>query len=175
MKITTPRLWLRPADVDLVDSTFAYAADPANAPMMVYLPFDSHEETRKALADAAHQWLKPAPAYYEFAVMKGDEHIGGITLYVLDAPATLELGWIIAKAHWGHGYAAEAARGVMDYAQRTWGVHHFIALCDSENAASRRTMEKLGMTFVKAIPGRKNRSSPNEERLEWMYEIKREG
>jgi len=175
MKISTPRLWLRPAGMDLVDSTFRYASDPENARMMVYLPYASLEETRQALAEAVAQWQSPQPAYYEFGVFKGDEHIGTLTLYVLEEKDALELAWIIARDHWGQGYAAEAARCLMTFAREKWGVSRFIALCDSENIPSRRTMEKLGMTYVKSIPGRKNRSSPQEERLELLYEIKLDG
>lgn len=171
MELHTRRLTLRPVTMELVDSTFRYAGDPENAPMMVYLPYESREETAKALAEAVAQWQSPTPAFYEFAVFKGDEQIGGLTLYVPDEPDTLELAWIIAKAHWGHGYAPEAARALMDYGRRQLGINRFIALCDSENIASRRTMEKLGMRFVKAAPGRFNRSMPHQERTELTYEI----
>jgi len=171
MEIRTPRLTLRPVTADMADAAYRYAGDPENAPMMVYLPYESLEETKQALREAVAQWQSPHPAFYEFGVFKGAEQIGGLTLYVPDEKDTLELAWIIAKDHWGNGYAPEAARGLMDYALKTWGIRRFIALCDSENIASRRTMEKLGMTFVKAAPGRRNRSAPDAERVEWTYAV----
>ena len=67
----------------------------------------------------------------------------------------------------------EAAQGLMDYFRKTYGVQRFIAHCDSENAASRRVMEKLGMTLKEIHGGRLNRSS-TEERQECLYEIQYE-
>lgn len=57
----------------------------------------------------------------------------------------------------------------MEYC-RASGPSRFIAHCDSENTASRRVMEKLGMSLREISHGRKNRSS-DEERDECLYEL----
>ena len=57
-----------------------------------------------------------------------------------------EMGWRIAPALWGQGYATEAAWGVLDYAFKELNVHKVVAFCKTLNVASWRVMEKLGMT-----------------------------
>ena len=77
---------------------------------------------------------------------------------------------MINKRYFGQGFATEAAQGLLDYARNTLGVHHFVAHCDTENAASRRVMEKLGMRLVEEFGGRHNKQSP-EERREYVFEL----
>lgn len=55
-----------------------------------------------------------------------------------------------------------------EFAVHRLGLRHFTAHCDSENAASRRVMEKLGMAFMDEYGGRKNKQS-TEERSECLY------
>ena len=50
------------------------------------------------------------------------------------------------------------------------GIKHFIAHCDTENAPSRRVMEKLGMTLKDEYGGRKNKLS-EEERREYLFRL----
>lgn len=84
-----------------------------------------------------------------------------------------ELGWILNKRYWGHGYTFEAAQALIDYASQNLGIKKFIAYCDSENIPSYSLMEKLGMSRVLCRSGRKNRSS-YEERMEYKYALEKE-
>jgi RimJ/RimL family protein N-acetyltransferase len=65
---------------------------------------------------------------------------------VMHRPASVEVGWVLAKEHWGQGYAREAAQAVIDW---TWHAHRFpelVSLIAAGNAQSVRVAEKLGMT-----------------------------
>lgn len=55
------------------------------------------------------------------------------------------MGWVIHCAHWGKGYATEAAREVIHFGFTQLQVHRVVAFCNAHNAASARVMEKLGM------------------------------
>ena len=101
--------------------------------------------------------------------MLGERHIGSVSVCLEENGTVWELGWILSREFHGKGYAAEAARGLMEYC-RVSGPSRFIAHCDSENTASRRVMEKLGMSLREISHGRKNRSS-DEERDECLYEL----
>jgi hypothetical protein len=57
----------------------------------------------------------------------------------------IELGYRLARAAWGQGYATEAACAVRDYAFDTLCIPRLIALIDPQNTASIRVAEKLGM------------------------------
>lgn len=170
MILSTPRLTLRPAKASLAASTYAYAGDLENTRFMMYLPDADIEETALHLREAEEQWRMEAPERYEFAIFLGESHIGGITLYMMEKRTEAELGWVLHKVHWRKGYVTEAALAVMDFA-RSMGVRRIFACCDSENVASYKTMEKLGMRLVKDDGVRTNRSMGDEQRVEWTYEI----
>ena len=167
MRIKTSRLVLVPLTADFLESTAVYAVGGGHIDMMVYFPKESKEELYAYLQEAAAEFEKEQPAFLDFAVLCDGEHIGQVTLYFEGEAG--ELGWIIRREYRGKGYAAEAAEGVIQYFHRHYGISRFIAQCDSENEASRRVIQKLGMTYVETHGGRKNRSSA-EERLEELYE-----
>jgi RimJ/RimL family protein N-acetyltransferase len=58
-----------------------------------------------------------------------------------------ELGWALMRAHWGHGYATEAARAVRDWA-RELGIERLISVIAPANVRSARVAKRLG-----CIPG----------------------
>ena len=170
-ELRTERLILRPAGMKYLNSTYEYTSDPENTRFMTHLPNASIEECADYLAQADAEWAKPQPGYYEFAILLNGEHIGGVSLFPEETDRTrAELGWIIHKKHWGKGIVTEAARALIRFAADALHISHFIAHCDSENAASYRVMEKLGMTRTGERRGRKNRLS-DEDRSEYQYEM----
>ena len=58
----------------------------------------------------------------------------------------VEIGWRFARAHWGRGFATEAAGAVVEHAFTVHAVDELIAVTAPANTASRRVMEKLGFT-----------------------------
>ena len=170
MRIDTERLSLRPLSIDCLRATHSYASDPENTRYMVNLPVDSVGETEDFIRRAEEQWRRETPEYLEFAVFRGEEQIGGATCFFQNDKEG-ELGWILRRDCQGQGYAREAVEALMDYIRREWGIHRFVAHCDSENAGSYRLMERLGMRCTGRCGGRKNRLS-DEERTELTYEIR---
>lgn len=57
----------------------------------------------------------------------------------------VEIGWRVARAHWRHGLAYEAASACLDWAWRA-GVSRVAAITLPANEPSWRLMEKLGLT-----------------------------
>jgi RimJ/RimL family protein N-acetyltransferase len=57
----------------------------------------------------------------------------------------MEIGWRLAHAHWGHGYAREAAQVSLDWAWAHLGVAEIAAMTVRANTASWGLMERLGM------------------------------
>jgi ribosomal-protein-alanine N-acetyltransferase len=60
------------------------------------------------------------------------------------APAT-EVGWRLARAHWGAGYASEAARACLRHAFETLGRGEVVSFTAAGNLRSRAVMERIGM------------------------------
>ena len=61
----------------------------------------------------------------------------------------LELGWRFFRAHWGKGYATEAADQIMKVLSKQTDIACFSAVADENNLGSINIMKKLGMHYVK--------------------------
>ena len=59
-----------------------------------------------------------------------------------------EIGYWFGLPYWGHGYATEAARAVIDYAFTALGVSRLEAGARISNPASRRVLEKCGFQWT---------------------------
>lgn len=71
----------------------------------------------------------------------------GLSVPRFDAPFTpcVEIGWRLAAAHHGRGYATEAGRRVLAFGFERVGLVEIVSFTTTGNAASRRVMEKLGL------------------------------
>ena len=54
--------------------------------------------------------------------------------------------WAVAREAWGHGYATEAARAVLEHAFSELGLPEVVSFTTVANVRSRAVMERLGMT-----------------------------
>ncbi|WP_298290853.1 GNAT family N-acetyltransferase [Novosphingobium sp.] len=57
---------------------------------------------------------------------------------------TAEAAWMIAREHWGRGYAEEGMRAALDWFDKTQGQDRIACMIEPENAASVRLAQKLG-------------------------------
>jgi RimJ/RimL family protein N-acetyltransferase len=64
-----------------------------------------------------------------------------------------EVGWYLPSRHWGRGYATEATRLLIDFGCGTLGYRRLFATADPANAASRRVIEKTGLSYVGVAQG----------------------
>jgi RimJ/RimL family protein N-acetyltransferase len=62
-----------------------------------------------------------------------------------------ELGYRLRSSAWGQGYATEGSRALVDKAFTDLGAQRVVAATMAANTASRRVMEKSGLTFVRAF------------------------
>lgn len=67
-----------------------------------------------------------------------------VTIEAAFTPA-VETGWRLARAHWGQGYATEAARAALMHGFGPLGLREIVAYAAVGNRASRRVMERIGM------------------------------
>ena len=82
-----------------------------------------------------------------FRADNGD-HIGCCGLRPYDG-SVYELGVHLRREHWGHGYASEAARCVIEHAFTTLGASALFAGHHPANDASRRLLASLGFEYVR--------------------------
>ena len=71
----------------------------------------------------------------------------GLSTARFKAPFTpcIEVGWRLTFAHWGQGYATEAARLALGYGFGSLGIPEVVSFTSAANLRSRAVMERLGM------------------------------
>jgi RimJ/RimL family protein N-acetyltransferase len=62
-----------------------------------------------------------------------------------------ELGYRLCKSAWGNGYATEVSRALIRRGFTELGMRRVVATTDRVNYASRRVMEKSGLTHVRTF------------------------
>jgi RimJ/RimL family protein N-acetyltransferase len=60
----------------------------------------------------------------------------------------VEIGWRLARAHWGHGYATEAASAALDYGFGPLRLDRIVSFTSLKNFRSQAVMRRIGMTAV---------------------------
>jgi RimJ/RimL family protein N-acetyltransferase len=82
--------------------------------------------------------------------MLGTALLGTAGLRPLDdsEDAEIEIVYSLEPDRWGHGYAAEAAVAILDYAFEVLGLGRVLAEIDRDNAASEAVARRLGMRPV---------------------------
>jgi RimJ/RimL family protein N-acetyltransferase len=63
-----------------------------------------------------------------------------------------EFSYVVLRSHWNRGIATEIARIIVDRARLDDDVLEIAAVCDVENLASKRVLEKAGMVFDCILP-----------------------
>jgi ribosomal-protein-alanine N-acetyltransferase len=90
--------------------------------------------------------------YFAITPINSDHRmIGWVGLTPLEKHPYTQLLYGLAKPYWGQGYASEAADAMVRYAFRRMQLDMLVAVVNPENAASRKLIEKLGMSFCQQI------------------------
>jgi len=72
--------------------------------------------------------------------------VGDLALHInADEPREAEVGFTLAPAHQGQGYATEALTGLLDWAFPTFRLHRVIAVTDALNTSAAALLERVGM------------------------------
>jgi RimJ/RimL family protein N-acetyltransferase len=147
-ELVSARLVLRRLQPGDVAELVRYRSDPQVARFQgweaPYPPADAERLVDAMLArhpDTPGEW-------FQYAVeLRSAQGIIGDCGVLTDAgePRRAEIGFTIAAAHQGRGYATEAVRTLLGYLFGSLGKHRVSAECDARNLASARVLEKAGM------------------------------
>lgn len=147
MQLETSRLILRrwlPYDIE------PFAAMNADAEVMEFFPRRfSHEQTTAMVETIEADFNAEGFGLWALETKETGEFIGytGLGRLGFDAHFTpnVEVGWRLARAHWGKGFAPEAAAEAMRDGFERIGLNEVVALTAAINKKSIRVMEKLQM------------------------------
>jgi ribosomal-protein-alanine N-acetyltransferase len=142
-RIKTERLILRRYQLTDAGEIFAcYAQDEMVTKYLTWKPHQSIEETQAFIEGRMDAWNQGDD--FTWAVTMIDGHlIGAISLRISGFKA--DFGYVIGRQFWGNGYAAEALQAIIQWAFEQPQIFRVWAVCDVENTASARVMEKCGL------------------------------
>jgi ribosomal-protein-alanine N-acetyltransferase len=142
-KIHTARLLLRkPRTTDAPVMFTAYAQDPAVTRYLTWCPHANIAETRAVIDRFLTAWERQEGFCWFLFTNDTDEMIGSIA--ARPENDGFNLGFLLARPHWGKGYMPEAIAAVVKWAFTEPWVSRVSAACDIENHSSARTLEKAG-------------------------------
>ena len=145
--LRTPRLLLRPwRDADLT----AFAALNADPEVRRWFPGTlTRAESDAQAARYQEEIAAHGFGFWAVEVPGAAPFIGFVGLHraAFAAPFTpaVEAGWRLARAHWGQGFATEAARAALAHGFGPLGLAEVVAFTVPGNLASRRVMDRTGM------------------------------
>lgn len=165
LSLYTDRICLRtptPQDAEALYDLFA------DAEVMQGLgrdPVSAVEEVRAMIQAMTHAWRTDGVGAFILETTASERQVvGQAGLMIFDTrgwtPSTWakagshaqpELGWGLIRAHWGHGYATEAAAAIRDWAQQRRNIEWLVSLISPDNVRSQRVAERLGAVPIETI------------------------
>lgn len=144
-RLETPRLSLRPLEPSDAPAIFAYASDPEVARYTLWEAHRSPADSERYIEQyVLPNYRRGIPDSWGIGLKDGPV-IGTIGFFwASEKDRCLELGFALARSHWGRGLATEAARGAVTWALASLPVERLQARCKRENARSARVLEKAG-------------------------------
>ncbi|MDQ7793849.1 MAG: GNAT family N-acetyltransferase [bacterium] len=141
----TERLNLRPPAMEDAHVIFSrYAQDAEVTRYLLWRPHTDIAETRAFLKKCLDAWASAEEFTWVIQLSGLSEPIGMVAARPRGHRA--EVGYVLARPYWGKGYMTEALSQVVDSLLSFSGLSRVWAVCNVENPASARVMEKAGMT-----------------------------
>ncbi len=141
---TIDRLYLRPPQLDDADALFhGYTQDPDVTRYLVWRPHTTIAMTRAFIEGCLHGWHNQTEWTYILANRTNHAVLGMLSLR--STGFTTSLGYVLMRAAWGQGLMPEAAVAVVSWVLGQPEIFRFWAVCDVDNRASARVLEKIGM------------------------------
>ncbi len=175
-ELTTARLRLRRWTPE--DRT-AFAAINQDPRVTEFLPGPLTREQSDAMVDRIEAAFgERGFGLWAVEVLEKAPFIGfvGLSVPSFDAPfmPAVEVGWRLAHAHWGRGYASEAARASLRFGFDFLGLSEIVSFTAAGNVRSRRVMERIGMTRESADDFEHPRLPPDSLlRKHVLYRVRR--
>jgi RimJ/RimL family protein N-acetyltransferase len=149
VQLTSRRLVLREFVATDLPAVHSYASDPSVTRFMVWGPNDV-AATKDFLTRAGASARRSPRTEYVLAVTLGGRVIGGVDLSLTDG-GVAEVGYVLHRDFWSHGYATEATRTLLRWAVEALPLQRITGTCDPDNVASARVLEKAGLRYERRI------------------------
>jgi RimJ/RimL family protein N-acetyltransferase len=108
------------------------------------------DESDELLARIRGHWHEHGFGLYAVEVKDGGAFAGFVGLavpsFLPEVLPAVEVGWRLAREHWGKGYATEGAQASLTHGFGELKLRQIVSIIDPRNTASDRVADRLGMT-----------------------------
>jgi RimJ/RimL family protein N-acetyltransferase len=121
------------------------------------------DEPRALSAAAAAEKGRPAKNHgaVELAIVaRRTGRLVGACELIVGPRRTGEIGYLLGRRHWGHGYATEVARALVAYGFDGLGLRQLYAVVSLDNPRSRRVLVKAGFAWDALLQRRHRTTGP---------------
>ena len=151
MQWETERLQIVELSPGMARALHQLSLDAANRRFLPDEVFETEADAARAIEGLRAQYGRTdGPLVYAVA-LKGGPLIGHVEAAPI--PEGWEIGYHIGQEYTGRGYAAEAARAFAPGVMALLNLGALYGVCDAENAASCRVLEKVGFRLIDAGKG----------------------
>lgn len=163
--LCTNRLRLRPWTPQDAEALFDLFADEEVMAGLNRQPVSAVDDTRVLIEEGIGGWRTDGLGPFTLQTRgPGSQVVGQAGLMIFDrrdwTPSTAgragshaqpELGWALERAHWGNGYATEAAAAIRDWAYESRSINRLVSLISPDNVRSQRVAQRLGATPTETV------------------------
>jgi RimJ/RimL family protein N-acetyltransferase len=151
--LDTRRLCLRRWTASDVSPYSALCADPEVMRWIGDGQVRSPGECESEIHGFERAWDERGYGLFAVTLRESQEFVGFVGLsvpaFLPEILPAVEIGWRLARAHWGGGCATEAAAAVLAFGFERAHLERIVSVHRVGNEASQRVMEKLGMKLVR--------------------------
>jgi RimJ/RimL family protein N-acetyltransferase len=145
--LTTDRLLLRPFRAEDIDAYAAFCADPEVMRFLGDRGVLARDDAWRQMAMLTGHWTLRGYGTWALEERATGAFVGRAGLHYPEGWPEPEIGWGLARAYWGRGFAYEAAQAAMDHAFKQLGWTRVMSLIDPANTRSIQLAERLGERF----------------------------
>lgn len=145
----TDRLALRQMNENDEDHLMQIFSDPVA--MQYYPSTKTREQARRWIQWNLNNYEKHGTGLWICELKEEGTFVGqcGIVPQTVDERSEMEIGYLFVRAHWGKGFATEAAMAVKEYGFTTMGRSRLISMIYKPNMPSMGVAKRIGMSFEK--------------------------
>jgi len=154
-RIETERLILRPPRISDAERIAELIADYDIVKMLARAPWPYTVQDARAFVSRVGDL---DPAFDRPLTIEHREHgvIGSTGFHTTAESLFPEVGYWIARDHWGQGYATEATTAALGWARDVWGKRAVASGHFADNAASARVLDKAGFLYTGDVVARES-------------------
>ena len=144
--LETERLVLRPLRISDARDLYAYARDPEVSRYVLWSPHTSLAQSRQFLRAAIRQYRRGMPGSFAITLRENGRMIGTVGfMWVNWEYRSGAVGYSLGREYWNRGLMTEALRAVVAFGFDDLRLNRIEAQHDTDNPASGRVMEHVGM------------------------------